>query len=46
MKNYFPDYDTEPVGHCKAALKYGNAHERFNAADIGVDKTFVTPRLK
>ncbi len=28
------DYYADPVGHCLAALKQGNEHERFNAADI------------
>lgn len=30
----WPDYDEDPVGHCEAALRYGDDFARFNAADI------------
>lgn len=30
----WPDYDEDPVGHCEAALRYGDRSARFNAADI------------
>jgi HEAT repeat protein len=30
----WPDYDEDPVGHCEAALRYGDRSARFTAADI------------
>ena len=34
MSDDWPDYLEDPVGHCEAAFKFGDASARFNAADI------------